>query len=170
MKTQLYLSDFVNDSQYSADIIVGSKRLLAGIQHLLGNIALNIVLAILFIPSTLLLRYLCHRLAVKIPGTLHIENAKDYVYMREAYDKLSHLLQILTPIQSINRNNTPFVLRITLKEMDKMIGIMQQFTNVLKKAIADLDTLDDVNSQSLFKQIPESEIWNAHVPAYEYRL
>ncbi len=168
MKTELYLTDFVSDSQYSTDIIVGARGLLIGIKQMLGNIALNIVLAMVFVPSALLLRYMCNRLAAKMPVSLDIEDAQDYVLIRSSYDKLSLYLSLLRQIQALDRTNIPFMLHFAVKEMDKMIGIIARFSLILKQTIADLEQTNSKNS--LFQQIPEADIWNARVPAYDYRL
>ena len=168
MKTELYLSDFVSYSQHTTDIIVGSKRLLVGMKHILGNLAVNILSVTLFIPFVLLLKYLYHRLAAKIPTlNLKITSAEDYVSIRQDYDKLNGLLVILTQIQVSNRDNLPFALWFVAKEMDNIVGVMQQLNGAFKTA---LDNLDAPVSNTLFRQIPEAEMWAAHVPAYQYRM
>lgn len=169
MYAPISLNDFAQDSQHSARVVIGLKNMFVGIKHFLGNFAAYTIAYIALVPVIILFKYLRYRIQKTIPKTIKIDE-KNYSGIRDTFDKSTAIVKVLQPLYNINMRNIPWVIRIILRQIQKLVQTLEVANDRMLFALTKLDNVPSNDSPKYFEQIKEQELWNQRPKNYQYRV
>jgi len=168
MYAPISLDDFTQDSNMSARIMLGAQKRFLKKQQASDKIIIAPSFYLAVIPIVLLLIYFRRRLNRNFPKTLQIDSA-NYHQVRSAFDQLNFTVHQLQQIKNINPQQLPWIIRIILNQMRKLVGTLETSKDRIHNALTLLDEDFGHVSPPIFSQIKEADLWADRPVAYPYR-
>jgi len=168
MYAPISLDDFTQDSNMSARIMLGAQKRFLKKQQASDKIIIAPSFYLAVIPIVLLLIYFRRRLNRNFPKTLQIDSA-NYHQVRSAFDQLNFTVHQLQQIKNINLQQLPWIIRIILNQMRKLVGTLETSKDRIHNALTLLDEDFGHFSPPIFSQIKEADLWADRPVAYPYR-
>lgn len=99
---------------------------------------------------------------------IFFKSNKDYLEFKVSLEKLDVLMPSLQKVLHYDLNKTPWPMKYTLRQMQKMTSTLVTFNSWLKTRLSPFNETKFKSKSQAFHLISEGELWKNRNPVYQY--
>ncbi len=165
--------NFFETGLNNAKIVVGLEWLYESVKKQLGKFFLLVLLVLLGFPAVLLFGFWLQKKRRKFQKHMRNElpffkDQNDYLEFKAYLNKAYSLSPSLKKVSGYNVKKAPWPLKYTLKQMKKMTSTLLTYNDWLKTRLNSLNEEHFKSEKTVFKFVPEKELWKNRNEAYQY--